>query len=293
MGILLDKNSCRYCGSAVRLCFTIRAEKYFRCSSCDLVSKQSDGRESREVKDRYYRSQYFSDYGHFGMSDNRKHIYRDLLEKIEKVTKRGKILDVGCGSGFFLFEARKRGWQVTGVDPSTQSAAAARQLLSGRVRHGGIADIHQHNIFDVVTYINTLEHVWEPWLDIKKVSMLLRPGGLLLLRFPNGKFHAFFLEILLKLHLETLASKFLVAHQHSFTPRFIQRFLSDFGYSEFTIRNVTCFGGDASATALRRGNGPDFVLKFLFAVLKLMFSSVPETLLISPSLEVTARKREA
>ena len=42
-----------------------------------------------------------------------------IFEKI--IGKKGSILDIGCGPGFFLNEAKKRGWKVAGIDPSPKA----------------------------------------------------------------------------------------------------------------------------------------------------------------------------
>jgi len=42
--------------------------------------------------------------------------YNVLLDEFEKYRKTNKILDVGCGRGFFLTQAKKRGWEVYGTE---------------------------------------------------------------------------------------------------------------------------------------------------------------------------------
>ena len=55
---------------------------------------------------------------------------RRLLDGVERHVTRGRLLDVGCGHGLLLDEARRRGWSVTGIEP----AAAAREHAAGRAR---------------------------------------------------------------------------------------------------------------------------------------------------------------
>jgi len=54
-------------------------------------------------------------------------IYHEKLEIIEQHVRGRKILDIGCGAGFFLKEAKNREWDVTGVEPSSLAANYAKK----------------------------------------------------------------------------------------------------------------------------------------------------------------------
>lgn len=99
---------------------------------------------------------------------------------------RGRLLDVGCGAGYFLDAARSAGWQVTGVEVSDAAAAAARSELGLDVYTGVLADAGlPANDFDLVTMFEVLEHMRDPGAALNEAHRLLRPGGLLALEVPN------------------------------------------------------------------------------------------------------------
>ncbi|NUN48171.1 MAG: methyltransferase domain-containing protein [Candidatus Brocadiae bacterium] len=89
----------------------------------------------------------------------------------------GKILDFGCGSGFFTLEARLAGFDSQGVDLAewVTDAAAHWQipLHVGRIEHAG----HAPESFDAVVAIVSMEHLPDPLAMTGTLARLIRPGG--------------------------------------------------------------------------------------------------------------------
>jgi 2-polyprenyl-3-methyl-5-hydroxy-6-metoxy-1,4-benzoquinol methylase len=103
------------------------------------------------------------------------------------ITEPGKILDIGCANGRFLFLMAERGWLVHGVEPSQDGDIAARTF--------GNEVIHRHLYqellpwkFDVITAFEVIEHIPEPQLVVERIFQQLRPGGYLMGSVPNGDF---------------------------------------------------------------------------------------------------------
>jgi 2-polyprenyl-3-methyl-5-hydroxy-6-metoxy-1,4-benzoquinol methylase len=95
------------------------------------------------------------------------------------------LLDVGCGNGDFLLNARDAGWNVSGVDPDPKAALAAAQRGLD-VRCGSIDDMAGHaGSFDAVTLSHVLEHVHDPVAFLQAVHALLKPGGVVYIDTPN------------------------------------------------------------------------------------------------------------
>ncbi|EKD49274.1 MAG: ubiquinone/menaquinone biosynthesis methylase-like protein, partial [uncultured bacterium] len=97
----------------------------------------------------------------------------------------GKILDVGTGSGFYLKQVKKLGWNVYGVDINAQAAKIAnRNGLN--VFCGELADAkYPNNFFDLIRISMVLEHVHSPREYINEAYRVLKPGGLLGISVPN------------------------------------------------------------------------------------------------------------
>ena len=113
---------------------------------------------------------------------------RDRLESFERLlpSDRRRLLDIGCGPGYFLKTAKERGWRVLGIEPSRQAAAHARGLGLEVVEDFFNAQTAPGlGRFDAVHLNNVLEHVPNPLAVVGLARDLLTPGGLLCLNVPN------------------------------------------------------------------------------------------------------------
>jgi SAM-dependent methyltransferase len=113
---------------------------------------------------------------------------RRALQRIEShVPGRGRVLDLGCWVGFLLAEARDRGWQATGVEPSSFGASYARERLGLEVIEADLfeAPLPQH-AFHAVTLGDVIEHLIDPGEALRRISALLAPGGVLWMAIPDA-----------------------------------------------------------------------------------------------------------
>jgi len=101
---------------------------------------------------------------------------------------RGRLLDVGCGSGDFLKCMQELGWDVMGVEADRVAAENAKLAVgSQKIYTGQFEDISfPKNGFDVITMVHVVEHVIDPAGTIQKCFSLLKPGGLLIIVTPNA-----------------------------------------------------------------------------------------------------------
>lgn len=102
---------------------------------------------------------------------------------------KGKLLDVGCGSGNMLKPAKQLGWNVVGleVDPNAVKAAKGQGL---NVIEGDYRKLEQFvNSFDCIICSHVLEHVHQPMKLLELLFKALKPQGVLLLSLPNAKSH--------------------------------------------------------------------------------------------------------
>ena len=111
-----------------------------------------------------------------------------LKNKLELINSlqpaKGRILDIGAGTGDFLSVAKQNGWQTIGVEPSDKAKAIAVKKEVSFVED--TAELENQS-FDVITMWHVLEHV--PNLDnqIKELKRLLKPNGSLIVAVPNFK----------------------------------------------------------------------------------------------------------
>lgn len=112
----------------------------------------------------------------------------DRLDVFERLLgpPRRRLLDVGCGPGYFLTTAKSRGWRVLGIEPSRAAAAYARgmgvEVVEGVFSAETAAGLGR---FDAVHLNNVLEHVADPIAILQAARDLISPGGLLCVGAPN------------------------------------------------------------------------------------------------------------
>ena len=113
---------------------------------------------------------------------------RSLRRKLALIAKLnhgvGSILDIGAGTGDFLLAASKLGWTANGVEPNENARNTAKKkniLLQKEM------DSLTGEKFDVITLWHVLEHLPDLENTIKKIELLLNPGGLLVVAVPNYK----------------------------------------------------------------------------------------------------------
>ncbi len=106
--------------------------------------------------------------------------------KVQKRKRTGSLLDVGCGTGEFLVEMQRCGWQVDGVEKDQGAAAHASGILGREVHTQELRDCgFPRESFDVITMWHVLEHLYDPRAAIGQVAHLLRRDGLIVIAMPN------------------------------------------------------------------------------------------------------------
>jgi SAM-dependent methyltransferase len=115
-------------------------------------------------------------------------LYESWLIEIEKHKEPGTILDVGCGTGLFLTVARRRGWDINGIDDSVEATNYAREHFAMEPWVGDFADFSSEGrVFDVITGWDIIEHARAPVQLLQTMRSSLAPGGLIALSTPNQK----------------------------------------------------------------------------------------------------------
>jgi len=109
----------------------------------------------------------------------------EVLDGFEKFRKTNKMLDVGCGPGLFLIEAKKRGWEVYGTEFTDNQLAYLNdkgiKTLKGKLTNDSFED----ELFDVIISSEVIEHINNPLEEMKHFHRLLRKGGLVYITTPN------------------------------------------------------------------------------------------------------------
>lgn len=157
-----------------------------RCRRCGLgrtcpAPRESDGREHISDNEAYYRRFYVE------QAEFRYALAEKTLEVVREFADSGKMLDVGCGMGFFVHRAVQEGYHCVGIDTSPAATRFARERLNLGVTTGDLLDdsFEVDECFDVVTMNHVLEHVSRPMPFLGKVWGALKAGGIVISASPN------------------------------------------------------------------------------------------------------------
>ena len=148
------------------------------CDRCDLV--RSDPVADEDLLAELYASSAF-DYG--SEVESLQASYGRALRWLEAQSpRRDALLEIGCGNGFFLQQARRQGWsEVRGVEPSADAVANAAPGLDGAI----VNDMMKRGLFapesfDAVCLFQVLDHISSPVDLLEECLAVLRPGGYVL-----------------------------------------------------------------------------------------------------------------
>jgi predicted TPR repeat methyltransferase len=157
----------------------------YQCGRCGTVEQPSlpHGQALLELY-RQMRDDHYLD-----EEDGRRATARRLLDAIDRHAPAGPLLDVGCGHGLLLDEARTRGRAVTGLELSDDASAYARAALGLAVHQRTVADLAAQQPepprYAAIVLADVLEHLDDPVATIDLAAGLLAPGGVLCLVTPD------------------------------------------------------------------------------------------------------------
>lgn len=170
--------------------YTQREVSLVACGDCSFVYVERDFPES--YVNGYYEERAGGGYGlskenFFWWHEATKHSNRHILRLLGAAGSR-RMLEVGCGIGTFLVDAHEAGWQVSGLEINAEFPEFCRKELGiDDVKCGVISDppLAQAS-FDAVAMLDVLEHMYDPMTSIQQCARMLKPGGVLVVKSPNG-----------------------------------------------------------------------------------------------------------
>jgi len=158
--------------------------KLVKCNNCGLI--YLNPRPTKEGINRFYSKEYYVTKTIF-LTKIIDYFFRlAKIRSINRYRRQGKLLDLGCGGGSFLWEIKKRGFEVYGVDPSFQACKLTRERLGENIFNVELEECHFPNdYFDVVTLWHVLEHLPNPNITLREIHRILKKDGILVLETPN------------------------------------------------------------------------------------------------------------
>lgn len=149
-----------------------------QCRKCGLVYSNPI-LEPSKIEKLYKQSKYtYGDYE----ADLRKTYGKYLKDIMLYLPGKQKLLEIGCGNGFFLKEAKKMGFEeVFGVEPGRETVAKASQEVKKNI----IIDVFRKgqfkkDYFDVICMFQVLDHLTDPNSVLQECFRILKAGGSLI-----------------------------------------------------------------------------------------------------------------
>lgn len=165
----------------------------FRCNNCNFMFTQNFPLGNRI--DRYYISS-----GYISHTDTKKGIINRLYHRVRKHMlrkklrlvlneshrKEGKLLDIGCGTGYFAAAIKKTGWEVEAIEKNEQARAFAHEKFKLDVKDEAELMNYAPKTFDVITLWHVMEHLENLDTVWSKLNDILKDTGILIVAVPNN-----------------------------------------------------------------------------------------------------------
>ncbi len=211
----------------------------FQCESCSFIFTRA--LESEENIGRYYKSEEYISHsdkkkGFFAVlyQYGRKYMLRKKYKSISRHQKldKGKLLDIGSGTGHFIHFMQKKGWDVEGIEMDKSAREYSIREFSLKVQDNKALFSQEFEKKDVISLWHVLEHLYEPEKYMQRILELLKEDGLLLIALPNANSWD------AKHYGKYWAAYDVPRHQWHFTPKSFQHFIQKFDLELVKIRKM-------------------------------------------------------
>lgn len=234
MNGIVHHTHCPVCGSsdinplhAVKD-YTVSGKEFviWQCAACTL-------RFTQDVPDAAHIAPYYKAEDYISHTDESKGMLTTLYKKVRNHTLgkkkaliqketglgKGRILDVGCGTGAFLHTMKEAGWQAQGVEPDPDARNMARKLYGLEVSAPDALETFAPESFDAITLWHVLEHVHDLHPYMERLQALLKANGRLFIAVPNYR------SVDADVYRLQWAAYDVPRHLYHFTPKAIQALL--------------------------------------------------------------------
>ena len=243
--VIIIRNACPVCRSAT-INKQLSAEDYtvshqsfeiWGCSNCQLRFTQGTP-DAASVGAFYQSDNYISHTDTAeGFINKLYHFVRKTTLKrkrrlVEQTTgvQKGKLLDIGAGTGAFAQSMQQAGWAVTGLEPDAITRQRAADLYGLGLQDSGMLFQLPPAGFAAVTMWHVLEHVHELHAYIEQIKLLLTTNGRLLIAVPNYTAYD------AQLYRQYWAAYDVPRHLYHFSPAAMRNLLSQHGLQLLSVK---------------------------------------------------------
>jgi SAM-dependent methyltransferase len=221
---------------------------YYLCQFCGLIFKEN-GKENDNICSVINHYQKIDP--HEQIAESKIKFFNSALNFLSSYYEKRKrrILDVGCGYGYFLELVKQRGWHGYGVEIMKAAADIAadkvgtNNIFSGRLKEA----CYPQNSFDAITLWDILFIVDDPFKELQECYRILQHGGTVGIRVRN----AFFQQIVYRAYqpCSGITSRLniknpAVFHRYCYSSQSIRELLLRVGFRHIRVFNSPITAGD-------------------------------------------------
>ncbi len=244
---------------------TVSGESFevWRCAKCS-------GGFTQNVPDAATIGPYYAAESYVSHTDSDKGFINNLYHKVRRfslLTKKqlvinllnkptGTLLDIGAGTGAFVYTMQTGGWQVIGLEPDT--TAAKQAFLKYNIQLQPADNIYTLGAtqFDAITMWHVLEHVHDLHGYFKRFGELLQPSGILVIAVPN------YTSTDAKIYAQNWAALDTPRHLYHFSPESMELLADAHGFT-LIARKAMWFDAFYVAMLTEQHKGGSFVKALL------------------------------
>ena len=149
-----------------------------KCANCGLI-RTLEIISPMKLKRLYQKSNFT----YKNLTKNLKSSYSAILRDACKVAKKGSFLEIGCGNGFLLEEAKKIGFkEIIGLEPSLDAFRHAKCKIKPVIKVDILRPkLFDRNTFDLIAAFQVFDHIPDPNRFLHICRSFLKPGGIIVL----------------------------------------------------------------------------------------------------------------
>jgi 2-polyprenyl-3-methyl-5-hydroxy-6-metoxy-1,4-benzoquinol methylase len=250
---------CAICAATeTRVLYTKSGYAIGRCVRCGLV--YANPRAAHEkILARYSRDYFWKEYlpslGVTGPEFDLARFdvrYGAVLRMLAEHVPGRRLIEAGCGAGFFLKAAARAGWQVTGIELSEEAARFAAERLGLDIRRQPVEEaVIAPESYDAGAMFDAIEHLFDPRAVLQALARALTPDGTLVISTPNFDSAT---RYLLGTDWAVLSP---LEHVYYFTEDSLRRLLAATGFHEVEFVRMHVMWGPMETINFRYTHAPD------------------------------------
>jgi 2-polyprenyl-3-methyl-5-hydroxy-6-metoxy-1,4-benzoquinol methylase len=230
----LLENICTICNNKKFLVISKKVRdskkhKIIKCKKCDHIQlfPTPTEFEEKEFYDENLQDKNIKFFG--GIKENRIKSIEDTKRRVDFVKllipKNGKILEIGSGHGFFIESMEKLNYNITGIEISKNKRKLSKRITKSKILNVNlINELPNIKNLDAIVLFHVLEHLSNPSDFLKKISIMLKSNGKIILEVPNSD------DNQLNSNFAYKEFYWQRGHLHYFNPRSLKTVISKAGF---------------------------------------------------------------